>query len=177
MLKLLSSVRITVVCIFLLFVLTFWGTVAQVQQGLYIAQERFFNSFFFLAGGFFPFPGCRRRQRLRCLPLLISDDRNKSCDEADQSSIYQVLDHDVDVLMHLRCLLIEKIFILTDYLATKLGFEKICRRKPLFQALPALSPAPFTPGAMCYGTQIAGLMSDSFYEIAQGSSRAGDQTT
>ena len=59
MLKLLSSVRITVVCIFLLFVLTFWGTVAQVQQGLYIAQERFFNSFFFLAGGFLPFPGAQ----------------------------------------------------------------------------------------------------------------------
>lgn len=59
MLKLLSSVRITVVCLFLLFVLTFWGTVAQVQQGLYVAQERFFNSFFFLAGGFFPFPGAQ----------------------------------------------------------------------------------------------------------------------
>lgn len=59
MLKLLSSVRITVVCLFLLFVLTFWGTVAQVQQGLYVAQERFFNSFFFLAGGFIPFPGAQ----------------------------------------------------------------------------------------------------------------------
>jgi len=59
MLKLLSSVRITVVCLFLLFVLTFWGTVAQVQQGLYVAQERFFNSFFFLAGGFLPFPGAQ----------------------------------------------------------------------------------------------------------------------
>src|SRR5947207_6097190 len=59
MLKILSSVRITVVCLFLLFILTFWGTVAQVQQGLYVAQERFFNSFFFLAGGFFPFPGAQ----------------------------------------------------------------------------------------------------------------------
>ena len=59
MLKLLSSVRITVVCLFLLFVLIFWGTVAQVQQGLYVAQERFFNSFFFLADGFLPFPGAQ----------------------------------------------------------------------------------------------------------------------
>jgi hypothetical protein len=59
MLKLLSSVRITVVCLFLLFVLTFWGTVAQVQQGLYVAQERFFNSIFFLAAGFIPFPGAQ----------------------------------------------------------------------------------------------------------------------
>jgi len=59
MLKLLSSARITVVCLFLLFILTFWGTVAQVQQGLYAAQDRFFNGFFFLAGGFIPFPGAQ----------------------------------------------------------------------------------------------------------------------
>ena len=51
MIKFLSSPRITVVCLFLLFILTFWGTIAQVQQGLYLAQERyFFNSFFFSAG-------------------------------------------------------------------------------------------------------------------------------
>lgn len=55
----LASVQITVVCLFLLFVLTLWGTIAQVHQGLYIAQERFFNSFYFMAGGFFPFPGAQ----------------------------------------------------------------------------------------------------------------------
>ena len=59
MIKLLSSSRITVVCLFLLFILTFWGTIAQVQQGLYAAQDRFFNSFYFLAGGFIPFPGAQ----------------------------------------------------------------------------------------------------------------------
>lgn len=59
MIKLLSSVRITVVCLFLLFVLTFWGTIAQVGHGLYAAQERFFASFFFLAGGWLPFPGAQ----------------------------------------------------------------------------------------------------------------------
>jgi len=59
MLKFLSSSRITVICLFLLFVLTFWGTIAQVQQGLYVAQERFFNSFFFLAAGVIPFPGAQ----------------------------------------------------------------------------------------------------------------------
>jgi hypothetical protein len=42
--QLFSSVKIAVVCLLLLFVLTFWGTVAQVQQGLYVAQERFFHS-------------------------------------------------------------------------------------------------------------------------------------
>lgn len=59
MLKILSSLRITVACLFLLFILTFWGTIAQVHQGLYAAQDRFFNSFFFLAGGFIPFPGAQ----------------------------------------------------------------------------------------------------------------------
>src|SRR5580698_863458 len=58
-LKVIASSRITVICLFLLFILTFWGTIAQVQQGLYVAQERFFNSFFFLAAGFIPFPGAQ----------------------------------------------------------------------------------------------------------------------
>ncbi len=59
MLKRLSSSVITVTCLTLLLILTFWGTIAQVQQGLYASQERFFNSFFFLAGGFLPFPGAQ----------------------------------------------------------------------------------------------------------------------
>ena len=59
MIKFLSSARITVACLFLLFILTFWGTIAQVQQGLFAAQDRFFNSFFFLAAGFIPFPGAQ----------------------------------------------------------------------------------------------------------------------
>lgn len=58
-LKIIGSTKITVVCLFLLFILTFWGTVAQVEQGLYAAQERFFFSMFFLAGGFLPFPGAQ----------------------------------------------------------------------------------------------------------------------
>ena len=59
MIKFLSSAKISVVCLFLLFILTFWGTIAQVQQGLYAAQDRFFNSFYFLAAGFIPFPGAQ----------------------------------------------------------------------------------------------------------------------
>jgi len=57
--KTLASVKITVVCLFWLFVLTFWGTVAQVSQGLYAAQERFFSSLIFLVAGFIPFPGAQ----------------------------------------------------------------------------------------------------------------------
>jgi len=67
-----ASSRITVACLFLLFVLTFWGTIAQVQLGLYAAQERFFNSFYFLAAGFIPFPGAQLVLWLLFLNLICS---------------------------------------------------------------------------------------------------------
>lgn len=51
--------NITLVCLILLFILTLWGTIDQVHNGLYLAQERFFNSLFFTFGGFIPFPGAR----------------------------------------------------------------------------------------------------------------------
>jgi hypothetical protein len=54
-----SSIKITVVCLFLLFVLTFCGTVAQINEGLYVAQARYFSSFFFLVFGVIPFPGAQ----------------------------------------------------------------------------------------------------------------------
>ena len=49
--------RLTVYALAFLFVLTFWGTVYQVDHGLYAAQERFYNSWIILIGGFVPFPG------------------------------------------------------------------------------------------------------------------------
>ena len=57
--RLLSSVKLTVLCLFLLYLLTLSGTVAQIQDGLYLAQERYFESFFFLVFGFIPFPGAQ----------------------------------------------------------------------------------------------------------------------
>lgn len=57
LIKMLASVRLTVVCLCLLFILTFWGTIAQVYNGLYLAQERYFHSFVFFVFGFLPFPG------------------------------------------------------------------------------------------------------------------------
>ena len=57
--KFCASLRITLTCLSLLFVLTFWGTVDQVYNGLYLAQERFFYSFFFIFAGFIPFPGAQ----------------------------------------------------------------------------------------------------------------------
>ncbi|MBP9853297.1 MAG: cytochrome c biogenesis protein ResB [Candidatus Omnitrophica bacterium] len=58
-LKSIASIKITVVCLLLLFILTFWGTVAQVNQGLYEAQQQFFNSWYFLVFNFLPFPGAQ----------------------------------------------------------------------------------------------------------------------
>jgi hypothetical protein len=40
-----TSLRLTVVCLFLGLVLVFWGTLAQVDLGLYKAQNEFFRSF------------------------------------------------------------------------------------------------------------------------------------
>jgi len=58
-LKTLSSIKITVTCLCLLFILTLWGTIDQVNNGLYLAQARFFNSLVFTFWGFVPFPGAR----------------------------------------------------------------------------------------------------------------------
>jgi hypothetical protein len=41
-----TSIRLTVVCLILALVLVFVGTIAQVDEGLYAAQNRFFRSFF-----------------------------------------------------------------------------------------------------------------------------------
>jgi len=57
--KTLSSVKIMVICLALFFILTLWGTIDQISNGLYLAQERFFNSWVFIFWGFVPFPGAR----------------------------------------------------------------------------------------------------------------------
>ncbi len=43
--KILSSLKLTVVCLCCALVLVFVGTLAQVEQGLYLAQARYFQSF------------------------------------------------------------------------------------------------------------------------------------
>jgi hypothetical protein len=45
-----TSLRLTVVCLALALVLVFWGTLAQVELGLYKAQNEFFRSFFIYWG-------------------------------------------------------------------------------------------------------------------------------
>lgn len=46
LLKLLTSMKLTVVCLGLAVVLVFVGTLAQVHDGLYVAQTKYFKSFF-----------------------------------------------------------------------------------------------------------------------------------
>lgn len=51
------SLRLTVICLIILTVLTLFGTIYQSDHGLYEAKIKFFSSWFFLLGGFLPFPG------------------------------------------------------------------------------------------------------------------------
>ncbi|MDQ1352968.1 MAG: hypothetical protein QG657_3274 [Acidobacteriota bacterium] len=57
LLKPITSLKLTVVCLLILAVLVVWGTVYQADHGLYQAQQKFFHSWFFLLFGFIPFPG------------------------------------------------------------------------------------------------------------------------
>lgn len=54
-----SSTKLAVFFLFYLFLLTFLGTLYQVDYGLYAAQQRYFYSWFFLIGGFIPLPSVK----------------------------------------------------------------------------------------------------------------------
>lgn len=69
-LRFVSSLPLTVVGLALLLVLVIWGTLYQAEHGLYDAQQRFFQSWFFLAGGFLPLPGMMTVGALLFLNLL-----------------------------------------------------------------------------------------------------------
>ena len=53
------DLRLTVVCLALLFVLTLLGTFHQVSHGLYDAQQRYFGAWLTLVGGIVPLPGAQ----------------------------------------------------------------------------------------------------------------------
>lgn len=57
LINILTSLRLTVICLSLAMVLVFVGTFAQVRLGLYAAQENYFQSFFVLWAGIPVFPG------------------------------------------------------------------------------------------------------------------------
>jgi len=64
------SVPLTVICLALLMILTFWGTLYQVEHGLFAAQEKFFSSYYTLVFGVIPFPGAKLVLGVLMLNLL-----------------------------------------------------------------------------------------------------------
>ncbi|HMO03667.1 MAG TPA: cytochrome c biogenesis protein ResB [Kiritimatiellia bacterium] len=64
------SIPLTVVCLVLLMILTFWGTLYQVENGLFAAQEKFFSSWFVWVFGVIPFPGAKFVLGLLMINLL-----------------------------------------------------------------------------------------------------------
>ncbi|OED37745.1 hypothetical protein AB834_01370 [PVC group bacterium (ex Bugula neritina AB1)] len=58
-LRYLGSLRVTVVCLLFLMILTIAGTLYQVEEGLYMAQQKVFYSWVFIMGDKIPFPGVR----------------------------------------------------------------------------------------------------------------------
>lgn len=70
--KLFANIKLTVFCLFWLGVLTFWGTVYQVDNGIYQAQHRFFDSLIFFGPFFIPLPGGMLTMGLLFLNLIAS---------------------------------------------------------------------------------------------------------
>lgn len=67
-----SSLHMTVVCLLLLSVLVFWGTMYQASEGLHAARERFFQAWFLLAFGFIPFPAVKTVVLILSANLLLA---------------------------------------------------------------------------------------------------------
>jgi hypothetical protein len=55
----LIDLRLQLIALSILFILTLWGTLYQVEAGLWASQQRFFHSWYFLVGGLLPFPGAK----------------------------------------------------------------------------------------------------------------------
>lgn len=70
--RFLASLRITVAGLFLLLVLTVWGTLYQVDHGLYGAQERFYQSWWLFIAGVVPFPGAQTVMLVLFVNLIAS---------------------------------------------------------------------------------------------------------
>lgn len=70
--KLFANIKLTVFCLLWLAVLTFWGTVYQVENGIYLAQHRFFDSIIFFGPFFIPLPGGMLTMGVLFVNLLAS---------------------------------------------------------------------------------------------------------
>lgn len=70
--KQLSSLKTTVICLVILAMLVLWGTVYQVDHGIYEAKERFFNAWMLFIYGIIPFPAVRLTVSLLICNLLCT---------------------------------------------------------------------------------------------------------
>jgi hypothetical protein len=71
-LQTLGSLKLTVIGLLFLIALTVWGTLYQAEFGLFRAQQRFYQSWVFLAGGWFPFPGAQSVMTVLMVNLVSS---------------------------------------------------------------------------------------------------------
>jgi hypothetical protein len=70
--QVLSSLKLTIVLITLLSIIVVWGTFYQVDHGIYAAQKRFFESWFFVEFLFIPLPGTKTIIALLAVNLIAS---------------------------------------------------------------------------------------------------------
>jgi ABC-type transport system involved in cytochrome c biogenesis permease subunit len=72
LIKTAASLKLTVFCLLVICILVTWGTFYQVDFGIYAAQKRFFDSWFFLIAGLIPFPALKSVIVVLALNLLVS---------------------------------------------------------------------------------------------------------
>jgi len=72
LIKTAASLKLTVFCLLITCILVVWGTFYQVDFGIYTAQKRFFDSWFFLIAGLIPFPAIKSVIIVLAINLLAS---------------------------------------------------------------------------------------------------------
>jgi len=72
LIKTAASLKLTVFCLLFVCILVMWGTFYQVDFGIYAAQKRYFDSWFFLIKGLIPFPGLKSIIVVLAINLLAS---------------------------------------------------------------------------------------------------------
>ncbi len=72
LIKTAASLKLTVFCLLFVCILVVWGTFYQVDFGIYAAQKRFFDSWFFLIAGLIPFPALKSVIAVLAINLLAS---------------------------------------------------------------------------------------------------------
>lgn len=70
-----SSLKLTILLIALLSAVVIWGTLYQVDYGIYAAQKRFFGSWFFIVVTWLPLPGIKTIVLLLTINLLAAGAR------------------------------------------------------------------------------------------------------